>query len=86
MYSSLKIHLPWKRWLELAWKEFLCIIGWVDGVMPPGPDFDIKKLGAGDVREIAGSYVDNILNGTNNYQAFSVVRWSAGVWYLLLSR
>jgi hypothetical protein len=85
MYSSLKIHLPWKRWLEVAWKEFLCIIGWVDGVMPPGPDFDIKKLGAGDVREIAGSYVDNILSGTNNYQA-SVVRWSAGVWYLLLSR
>jgi hypothetical protein len=54
--------------------------------MLPGPDFDIKKLGAGDVHEIAGSYVDNILNGTNNYQAFSVVRWSAGVWYLLPSQ
>jgi hypothetical protein len=85
MYSSLKIHLPWKRWLELAWK-CLCIIGWVDGVMLPGPDFDIKKLGAGDVHEISGSYVDNILNGTNNYQAFSVVHWSAGVWYLLPSQ
>jgi hypothetical protein len=27
MYSSLKIHLPWKRWLELAWRECLCMIG-----------------------------------------------------------
>jgi hypothetical protein len=55
---------------------------------PPGPNFDIKKLGAGDVHEIAGSYVDNILNDndTDNYQAFSVVRWSASVWYLLPSQ
>lgn len=79
-YSNQKIHLPWKRWLELAAQEGLCIIDWVDGVIPPGPDFDVKKLIASEIRDIAGSYVDSILNGSDHYKAFSVIRWSAGVW------
>jgi hypothetical protein len=70
--------LPWKRWVDLAAKEELCIISWVDGVMPPGPDFDIKKLGAGELRSLAGSYVDAILTGSDDYEAFSVIRWTAG--------
>ena len=78
---SHKMRLPWKRWLDLAAKEFLCIIGWEDGIMPPGPEFDIKKLGAGELRDIAGSYVDNTLNDSDNYEAFSVIRWSKGVWF-----
>jgi hypothetical protein len=81
VYSGQKLHLPWKRWLELAAKEALCIIDWVDGIIPPGPEFDIKKLGAGELRDIAGSYVDNILNGSDDYEVFSVIRWSAGVWF-----
>jgi hypothetical protein len=75
------MHLPWKRWVELAAKEFLCIIGWEDGTMAPGPGFDIKKLGASELRDIAGSYVDCTLNGNDDYEAFSVIRWSEGVWF-----
>ena len=73
------MHLPWKRWVELSAKEELCIVGWIDGILPPGPDFDIKKLGASELREIAGSYVDTVLNGNDNYDIFSVIRWTKGV-------
>jgi len=79
VYSNQKIHLPWKRWLDIAAKEALCIIDWVNGILPPGPDFDIKKLGAGELRDIAGSYVDSVLNSGDDYDAFSVIRWTAGV-------
>lgn len=78
IYSKPKIHLPWKHWVELAAKEELCIVGWVDGIIPPGSDFDIKKLGAGELRKIVGSYIDHVLNGDNTYEAFSVIRWSEG--------
>lgn len=82
VYSTTsKMRLPWKRWVEVAGKEELCIIDWVDGAIPPGPDFDIKKLGAPELREIAGSYVDGVLNGDNDPEAFSVIHWSAGVWF-----
>ncbi|KAI0245513.1 hypothetical protein BJV78DRAFT_1287695 [Lactifluus subvellereus] len=74
-YSSTR--LPWSRWLNLAGKEQLCIINWEDGIKPPGPDFHIRKLSAGDLCCIAGSYVDTILNGGDNYEAFSIVRWTA---------
>ncbi len=73
------MHLPWKHWVELSAKEELCIVGWIDGILPPGPDFDIKKLGASELREIAGSYVNTILNGNDNYDVFSVIRWTEGV-------
>jgi hypothetical protein len=76
------MHLPWKRWVEVAAKEELCIVNWVDEILPPGPNFDIKKLGASELREIAGSYVDCALNGDENYDAFSVIRWPAGVWFI----
>jgi hypothetical protein len=72
------MNLPLKRWVELAAKEEVCMIGWEDGVMAPGPDFDIKKLGAGELRSLAGSYVDAILNGSDDYEAFSVIRWTPG--------
>ncbi|KAI0245176.1 hypothetical protein BJV78DRAFT_1288807 [Lactifluus subvellereus] len=74
-YTSQK--LPWKHWLDLVGKEQLCIINWEDKIRPPGPDFDVKKLGAGELRCIAGSYVDAILSGGDDYEAFSVVRWTA---------
>ena len=73
------MHLPWKCWVELSAKEELCIVGWIDGILPPGPDFDIKKLGASKLQEIAGSYVDTILNGNDNYDVFSVIHWTKGV-------
>lgn len=73
------MNLPWKRWVEVAAKEELCIIGWVDGILPPGPNFDIKKLGASELRQIAGSYVDNALNGSDDYEVFTVIRWSRGM-------
>jgi len=73
------MHLPWKRWVELSAKEELCIVGWINGILPPGPDFDIKKLGASELQEIAGSYVDTVLNGNDNYDVFSVIRWTKGV-------
>jgi hypothetical protein len=78
-YSGQKNHLPWKRWVELAAKEALCMIGWGDGILPPGPDFNIKKLNASEIRDIAGSYVDSTLIGSDDYEAFSVIRWSAGM-------
>jgi hypothetical protein len=78
-YSVQKVHLPWRRWLDVVAREELCIVDWVKGIIPPGPDFDIKKLGASDVRAIAGSYVDAVLNGKDDYEAFSVIRWSEGV-------
>jgi hypothetical protein len=56
-------------------------IDWTDKIIPPGPDFDLKKLGASELREITGSYVDTIINGQDDYEAFSVLRWSAGVWF-----
>ncbi|KAI0245026.1 hypothetical protein BJV78DRAFT_1159252, partial [Lactifluus subvellereus] len=74
-YSSQK--LPWKCWLNLAGKEQLCIINWEDKIRLPGPDFNVKKLGAGELRRIAGSYVNAILSGGDDYEAFSVVRWTA---------
>ena len=77
------MHLPWKRWVEFTVKEELCIIGWIDRIIPSGPDFDIKKLGASDLREVAGPYVDSILNGNDkDCEVFSVVRWSPGVWFI----
>jgi hypothetical protein len=76
-YSS--AHLPWSRWLDLAGKEQLCIIDWEDGIKPPGPDFHIRKLSAGDLCCIAGSYINTVLNGGDNYEAFSIVRWTAGM-------
>jgi hypothetical protein len=78
-YIDPRVRLPWKRWLDVAAKEELCINGWIEEVLPPGPDFDIKKLGAGALRDISGSYVDHLLNGTMDYEAFTVTRWSAGV-------
>jgi hypothetical protein len=78
-YSNQKIHLPWKRWLDIAARETLCIMDWVDGILPPGPKFDLKKLVAGEIRDIAGSYVDGTLNGSDDYEAFSMIHWSAGV-------
>jgi hypothetical protein len=77
-YSSLRLHLLWKRWLDLTGKEQLCIINWEDGIRPPGPDFNAKMLGAGDLHRITGSYVDTILGGGEDYEAFSVVRWTTG--------
>jgi hypothetical protein len=77
-YSSLRLHLPWKHWLDLVEKEQLCIINWEDGIRLPGPDFNAKKLGAGDLCHIAGSYIDTILGGGEDYEAFSVVCWTAG--------
>lgn len=75
-----KVNLPWRRWVDLAAKEELCIIDWVDGLFPPGPDFEIKKFGAIELRRIAGSYIDFILKGKVPYEVFSVIRWSPGVW------
>ena len=77
-YSGQK-NLPWKHWLELTAKEAFCLIGWEDGILPPGPDFDIKKLTASEIRDVARSYVDSTLNGSDDYQAFSVICWSAGM-------
>jgi hypothetical protein len=81
MYSNPRYHLPWKRWLDIAAKEELCIIGWVDGIIPPGYDFDIKKLGAGELREISGSYVDALLNGDDDHEVFSIIHWTPGAWF-----
>ena len=72
-YSSLRLHLLWKCWLNLAGKEQLCIFNWEDGIRLLGPDFNAKKLGARDLCHITGSYVDTILGGGEDYQAFSVV-------------
>jgi hypothetical protein len=81
MYFSQKMHLPWKCWVDVAAKEKLCIIDWINGVLPPGSDFNIKKLGASEIHEITGSYVDSILNGNIDYKVFSVICWSTGVWF-----
>jgi hypothetical protein len=68
------MHLPWKRWLEIAAQEELHMIGWEDRIMPPGPGFDTKKLGAGEVHDIAGSYVESALNGSDDYEALATIR------------
>ena len=79
LYFGQKTNVSWKRWVELAAKEELCITGWTDGILPPGLDFEIRKMGAGELREITGSYVDSTLKNKDRYEAFSVARWSTGV-------
>ena len=79
IYSTNKVRLPWKCWLEVAAKHKLCIAHWTDGIMPPGRDFDLKKLSASELRDLSGSYVDAMLNGNDNFEVFSVIPWSAGM-------
>jgi hypothetical protein len=79
--QNLKLYIPWKRWLDVAAKEELCIVDWIDSIMPPGPDFDIKGLDSGELRELVGPYIDAILEGHDSHGTFSMVRWSEGVWF-----
>jgi hypothetical protein len=77
-----KLHLPWKRWLEIAAEEELCIINWVDQLdPPPSPEFTLRNLGAQDLRDISGPYIENILYGHSDCESFSVIPWSEGMWF-----
>ena len=81
MYSDVKVHLPWKRWIEVATKNKLCIMNWAKGIPPPGPNFEIRKLSASCLRTITKSFIENTLAGKSECEVFSVISWSNGVWF-----
>ena len=71
--------LPWKHFKEVATREHICIENYPDDVMPPGPDFDLKKLSPADLQLLVGPYITAVqakkeVAGTSFY----MTKWSQG--------
>lgn len=52
--------LPWKWFDDVAAKEQICIVNYPDDVIPPGPNFDVKKLSATELQLLVGPYIATI--------------------------
>lgn len=74
------LNLPWKHWMEFSAKEQLTIVKYPDCVLPPGPDFEIKKVSAIALQLLVGWYIEAIEKGDNTEGThFSIEKWKDGV-------
>ena len=79
-YRAGNSNLPWKHWTEFSAKEQLTIVNYPDGVLPPGPDFKIKKVSAMALQLLVGRYIEAIEKGDNTEGThFSIEKWKDGV-------
>ena len=72
--------LPWKQFDDVAAKEQICIVNYPDDVIPPGPNFDVKKLSSTELQLLVGPYIAAVqaekdITGTT----FRVKKWSQGM-------
>lgn len=85
-YRRTSSKLPWKQYEEVAAKEHLCLMGYPDSVVPPGPDFDLKKLDPVELQLLVGQYIAAVQAGARDVSGttFYITRWSQGMLQLLL--
>ena len=79
-YQLASTKLTWEQFDDVAAKEQICIVNYLDGVIPPGPNFDIKKLSVMELQLLVGPYIAAIqaeedIAGTT----FHVVKWPQGM-------
>ena len=75
-YQPASTKLPWKQFDDVAAKEQICIVNYPDGVIPPGPNFNVNKLSITELQLLVGQYIAAIqaeedIAGT----IFRVVKW-----------
>ena len=70
--------MRWKKWLKTAMLNQLRITDWPAHVEPPGPTFNIKKIGASLIADVVRGYIDSKENGAVGVSIPKIVRWTAG--------
>ena len=70
-------HVPWTDFSNFAYKHRVRIIDWEDDVDAPGPMFQFKKLGTGQLRSLSQAYVDHVVRGMDTVYP-KVVPWPDG--------
>jgi hypothetical protein len=68
--------MSWKKWHTMAMRYQLRIVNWPTKVETPGPKFDIKSLGTGDLRLLVGEYIICKQKGDSFMNALRFERWT----------
>lgn len=66
--------------MDLAAQKFMVLLDWCDGVLCPGPDFDLKKMSSVNLRSLVEGYIEDELHGTKKHTTFSIGKWSDGMY------
>ncbi|KZT06590.1 uncharacterized protein LAESUDRAFT_714060 [Laetiporus sulphureus 93-53] len=79
-YSDVKNpqHVPWKNWLNLAYKHSFTMVDWHDNVQPvPGdPKFEFKSLKTEELRKLVEGFLQREKSGATLLPIPHVERWS----------
>lgn len=69
-------NIPWKNFLDFAITHKLCLYGWPEDTVCPGPNWVNKKVVSSEMVKQIEIYEKS---GMNSLGVFSVGRWNKGM-------
>lgn len=76
--------LPWKQFDKVTAKEHLHIENWLNIMIPPGPNFDLRKLNPSELQVLVGPYLAAVKTGNDMVgTTFIIKKWTWGMSHVL---